>query len=102
MDRNKQVTCKICYREMRSDNLKRHMNVHEIKFLDEEDASFNQLDIYCQNKNVLNLNNIQNVARSKSGKDNYTRPIVCLVRTSPKSSSSGQISAWVSPETTGG
>ena len=60
MDRNKQVTCKICYREMRSDNLKRHMNVHEIKFIDEEDASFNHLDIYCQNKNVLNLNNIQN------------------------------------------
>ena len=76
MGGNKQVTCEICYREMRSDVLKRHMNVHEIKFLDEEDASFNQLDIYCQNKNVLNLNNIQNVARSKSGKDNYTRPIV--------------------------
>ena len=30
---------------MRSDNLKRHMNVYEIKFLDEEDASFNKLDM---------------------------------------------------------
>ena len=30
---------------MRSDNLQRHMNVHEIKFLDEDDASFNQLDM---------------------------------------------------------
>ena len=28
---------------MRSDNLQRHMNVHQIKFLDEDDASFNQL-----------------------------------------------------------
>ena len=45
MNGNKQVTCEICYREMRSDNLKRHMNVHEIQFLDEEDASFNQLDM---------------------------------------------------------
>ena len=44
MGGNKQVTCEICYREMRSDVLKRHMNVHEIKFLDEADASFNQLD----------------------------------------------------------
>ena len=45
MGGNKQVTCEICYREMRSDVLKRHMNVHEIKFLDEADASFNQLDM---------------------------------------------------------
>ena len=45
MGGNKQVTCEICYREMRSDNLQRHMNVHQIKFLDEEDTSFNQLDM---------------------------------------------------------
>ena len=45
MGGSKQVTCKICYRQMRSDNLQRHMNVHQIKFLDEDDASFNQLDI---------------------------------------------------------
>ena len=29
MGRNKQATCKICDREMRSDHLKRHMKVHE-------------------------------------------------------------------------
>ena len=45
MGGSKQVTCKICYRQMRSDNLQRHMNVHQIKFLDEDDASFNQLGI---------------------------------------------------------
>ena len=28
MGRNKQVTCKICYKEMRSDILQRHMKVH--------------------------------------------------------------------------
>ena len=28
MGRNKQVSCRICLRLMRSDNLKRHMKVH--------------------------------------------------------------------------
>ena len=28
MGRNKQATCKICYKEMRSDNIKEHMKVH--------------------------------------------------------------------------
>ena len=50
MNGNKQVTCEICHREMRSDNLKHHMNVHEIQFLDEEDASFNQ----CQTRRKRN------------------------------------------------
>ena len=48
-NRNKQVACKICYRKMRSDVLQRHMKVHEIHFLDEGEASFNQL---C--KNIVN------------------------------------------------
>ena len=52
MGGNKQVTCKICYREMRSDVLKRHMNVHEIKFLDEADTSFNQLHM-MKEKTIL-------------------------------------------------
>ena len=46
-NRNKQVACKICYRKMRSDVLQRHMKVHEIHFLDEGEATFNQL---CKNK----------------------------------------------------
>ena len=29
MGRNKQATCKICYKEMRSNNLVRHMKVHQ-------------------------------------------------------------------------
>ena len=29
MTRNKQVLCKVCYKEMRSDHLNRHMKVHE-------------------------------------------------------------------------
>ena len=28
MGKNKQVNCKVCYREMRSDNVKRHMKLH--------------------------------------------------------------------------
>ena len=28
MGRNKYVTCKVCYNEMRSDNVKQHMKVH--------------------------------------------------------------------------
>ena len=31
MGKNKQVTCKVCYRDMRSNNLKRHLKVH-LKF----------------------------------------------------------------------
>ena len=28
MGKHKQVTCKVCYKEMRSDNVKQHLNVH--------------------------------------------------------------------------
>ena len=29
MGKHKQVLCNVCYKEMRSDNLTRHMKVHE-------------------------------------------------------------------------
>ena len=29
MGKHKQVLCKVCYKEMRSDHLNRHMKVHE-------------------------------------------------------------------------
>ena len=31
MGKHKQVLCNVCYKEMRSDNLTRHMKVHETR-----------------------------------------------------------------------
>ena len=36
MGRNKQDSCKICFKSMRSDNLKRHMKVHMNRNLDDK------------------------------------------------------------------
>ena len=45
MGRNKQATCKICDREMRSDHLKRHMKVHEKRK--------NNINVSKEDKNIL-------------------------------------------------
>ena len=45
MGRNKQATCKMCDREMRSDHLKRHMKVHEKRK--------NNINVSKEDKNIL-------------------------------------------------
>ena len=51
MARNKQITCKICYRELRSDNLKRHLKVHENG---KPESNFNSISSSRFKKTLLN------------------------------------------------
>ena len=44
MGRNKKVSCKICYKIMRSNNLKRHMKVHMNRKLHDKPVKKRKLD----------------------------------------------------------
>ena len=58
MGRNKQASCNICFKVMRSDNLKRHMKLHMNRKLDDKPVKkrkFNEMDDVMEHEKMNSL-----------------------------------------------
>ena len=53
MGKNKKVMCKVCYREMRSDNLNRHLKQHSEKDTNNPATNISMTNIYNTTSDVL-------------------------------------------------
>ena len=73
MGRNKQVSCKICFKTVRSDNFKRHMKVHIIYTVEDQNENSEEI---CQDivNDIVNKMFEQNAATERKHDGEHDQP----------------------------